>query len=419
MSSQTSTGLALIGGMLVATTLPMFVDVPKSLHMHPYLQLLIMAPLLVWTGCQGAIVEAAKEDSKQEQVSKKDAMQFPLFGSAALFSLYLVVKFVPKEYLDLIISLYFSVIGAFAIFGCVAPTLTAALGMGGLKKFNFSIDYELWKAKEKREPLAFGFSFFDVAVFAVCAALSVAYAMTKRWFLNNVLGVAFSLQAIEMLALGSYAIGCILLCGLFFYDIFWVFGTDVMVSVAKGLNAPVKVLFPKNYIKLADGKVECSMLGLGDIVIPGIFVALMLRLDVQKGLKNTPYFTSNLVAYELGLVMTVSVMHVFGAAQVRDLPAISLSHLPFPSPLPISPSSPTHLPQPRPRPSPCPSLTVSAMYARLWCAAQPALLYLVPCCIGASLLMGVYRGELNELLNFSVAKEEAKEGAAKESDKNK
>ena len=30
--------------------------------------------------------------------------------------------------------------------------------------------------------------------------------------------------------------------GLFFYDIFWVFGTDVMVSVATKFDAPIKVL---------------------------------------------------------------------------------------------------------------------------------------------------------------------------------
>ena len=48
-----------------------------------------------------------------------------------------------------------------------------------------------------------------------------------------------------MLSLGSFAIGCLLLSGLFVYDVFWVFGTDVMVSVAKGINAPIKILFPK------------------------------------------------------------------------------------------------------------------------------------------------------------------------------
>ena len=47
-----------------------------------------------------------------------------------------------------------------------------------------------------------------------------------------------------------------------------------MVAVAKGLNAPVKILFPK---AVNVTPIPVSMLGLGDIVIPGIFVALLLR----------------------------------------------------------------------------------------------------------------------------------------------
>jgi len=346
VSSDVSTGLALVAVMIV---------VPQFMLIHPYLHLLIMAPLLVWTGCQKAKAEAAKapEDSKVETVSKKDAMQFPLIGSAALFSLYLVVKFVKKEYLDLLISIYFSVLGAGSVFSCVQPSLTAALGLGAMRKFEFSIDYQKWRAKDQREPFAFGFSLFDVVLFAACATASGAYAYDKKWWLNNILGCSFSIQAIEMLALGSYAIGCILLCGLFVYDVFWVFGTEVMVSVAKGLNAPVKILFPK---VLGVRPVPCSMLGLGDIVIPGIFVALMLRLDVKEGLKGNPYFVSNLIAYEMGLAMTVGVMHFFDAA-------------------------------------------------------QPALLYLVPCCIGGSLLMGAVRGELPKLVNFTVLPKETDEAA--------
>ena len=43
-------------------------------------------------------------------------------------------------------------------------------------------------------------------------------------------------------------------------------------------------------------------------------------------------------------------------------------------------------------------------------AAQPALLYLVPACIGASLLTAAARGEVQTLLNFSVEKpKDAKE----------
>ena len=80
-----------------------------------------------------------------------------------------------------------------------------------------------------------------------------------------------------MISLGSYVIGCLLLCGLFVYDVFWVFGTEVMVAVAKNLNAPVKILSEAVNVT----PILVSMLGLGDIVIPGIFVALMLRFDAH------------------------------------------------------------------------------------------------------------------------------------------
>ncbi|KAI3847002.1 hypothetical protein MKW92_019944 [Papaver armeniacum] len=70
-------------------------------------------------------------------------------------------------------------------------------------------------------------------------------------------------SGIEMLSLGSFKTGGILLVGLFFYDIFWVFFTPVMVSVAKSFDAPIKLLFPTT-----DAARPYSMLGLGDIVIP-------------------------------------------------------------------------------------------------------------------------------------------------------
>lgn len=44
-----------------------------------------------------------------------------------------------------------------------------------------------------------------------------------------------------MLSLDSFKTGGILLVGFFFYDIFWVFFTPVMVSVAKSFDAPIKV----------------------------------------------------------------------------------------------------------------------------------------------------------------------------------
>ena len=48
-----------------------------------------------------------------------------------------------------------------------------------------------WQAKE---PISFKFNLLDVAVFGGCVGLSVAYALTKAWYLNNAMGCAFSVQ---------------------------------------------------------------------------------------------------------------------------------------------------------------------------------------------------------------------------------
>jgi hypothetical protein len=60
------------------------------------------------------------------------------------------------------------------------------------------------------------------------------------------------------------------------------------------------------------GKPVFSMLGLGDVVIPGIFVALMLRYDHKHGSKLG---WSAFVGYVAGLATTIVVMNVFKAAQ--------------------------------------------------------------------------------------------------------
>lgn len=82
----------------------------------------------------------------------------------------------------------------------------------------------------------------------------------------------------------SLQAGTLLLAGLFIYDVFWVFATDVMTSVAKGIDAPILLQFPQDIYR--NGWLEAnkySMLGLGDIVIPGIFIALLRRFDQRVG----------------------------------------------------------------------------------------------------------------------------------------
>jgi len=288
------------------------------------------------------------ELEKREAISQSDAWMFPVIGSVTLFSLYLLFRFIAKEYINLLFTLYFMIFGIGAvsttISGLIESWFVGVLTKKQREKRSFHISFRPFWSKEKFEVFL---TYIDIGAIIIAVSISVWYVFTKHWIANNIFGLCFCIQGIAMLSIGSYKVGCILLSGLFFYDIFWVFGTDVMVSVAKSFDAPIKLLWPRN---LFAEQYQFSLLGLGDIVIPGIFIALLLRFDFKLGGNRRnfakPYFHICFISYILGLVTTMAVMHIFRAA-------------------------------------------------------QPALLYLVPFCILSSLFTAIGRGELRALLDYT------------------
>lgn len=318
-----------------------------------YGAILTLALIPIYIGSKKALHQKAPET-----MTAKDAWMFPLVGSTVLFGLYILFQTFSKEHLNLLLTAYFLIFGLGAIAATLAPWLeqlgSALLGRRKHKPYKFGFT-PFWS----KEKFSVDFTFFEALAFVLGALLTAWYAYEKHWIANNLLGLAFCIQAIAMLSLGSYKVGCILLGGLFIYDIFWVFGTDVMVTVAKSFDAPVKLLFPRN---IWAEKHEFSMLGLGDIVIPGIFIALLLRFDAHRSSnkKNfSPlYFRISFFSYIVGLLTTIGVMHFFKAA-------------------------------------------------------QPALLYLVPACIGSSFLTAVVREELSILFAYSEEEDEKKSKSKK------
>eukprot|EP00887_Chlorella_sp_A99_P006988 scaffold2.g6988.t1 len=234
---------------------------------------------------------------------RSDAMKFPLVGSVVLFSLFLCFRFLPKEVVNNILAAYFVVLGMLALTATAEP-LVAPWVPEGLSTHTLELKLRpvAWLPGLK-EGIHWSCTPLELGLGCLSAAFCGWYVATKHWWANNALGLAFSIQGIEHLSLG-----------LFFYDVFWVFGTPVMVSVAKNLDAPIKLLFPRWSEAAAGGKAPFSMLGLGDIVIPGIFVALVLRYDAVSGFR-TRYFRSAFAGYGAGLAATIVVMNVFQAAQ--------------------------------------------------------------------------------------------------------
>ncbi|KAJ6867848.1 signal peptide peptidase-like 1 [Populus alba x Populus x berolinensis] len=183
-----------------------------------------------------------------------------------------------------------------------------------------------------------------------CFLTVSAWLVSGHWVLNNLLGISICIAFVSHVRLPNIKICAILLACLFVYDIFWVFfserffGANVMVSVAtqqasnpvhtvanslslpglqlitKKLELPVKIVFPRNLLgSTASGgnATDFMMLGLGDMAIPAMLLALVLCFDYRKSRdpmnildlhssKGQRYIWYALPGYAIGLVTALA-----------------------------------------------------------------------------------------------------------------
>ena len=64
-----------------------------------------------------------KTGERPETMTQKDAMMFPLIASCALFGLYMIFNIFGKEYINMLLSFYFLVLGIFALSHMVSPVV--------------------------------------------------------------------------------------------------------------------------------------------------------------------------------------------------------------------------------------------------------------------------------------------------------
>lgn len=282
-------------GLLSVSVACFYVVVPISLN------ILVHSVLLIIIGSVNSVkfmirdkisrTEWNSDDPMIEAVGMSEAYKFPLVGSAMLFGLYVLVKFFGKEVVGIVLVFYFMLIGMESFKGIINNY--TSIGKQRASDPNSIKHPILFKGVN-----IFGNDVSMSKLDIICLILSIScalfYVATKHWTTNNMLAIIFTLFALENMFLGSFKVGATMLVGLFFYDVFWVFGTDVMETVARSVDGPIKLLFPKKLI-IEEAK-DLSLLGLGDIVIPGIFIALCLRYDYlrhfDKKTKDRSYETS-------------------------------------------------------------------------------------------------------------------------------
>ena len=304
--------------------------------------------------------KAGQDGEGIETMTKDDVMQFPLYAGGTLCALYGLIKYFGKEVVNPILLCYMALGGSVSIKALL-------LSFGILSSLD---EKKLFKLKIGFLGLDEEVTLLDLICLAISGLMVGIYILTKSWIYNNILATMISMNAIQMIFLGNFKNGFMMLTALFFYDIFFVFGTDVMLTVAKSIDAPIKLLFPTDW---SEDPPKFSLLGLGDIVIPGIFMAMCLRYDVLRSLNvrqvnnlsdegkcdevlvklrraaataPRPYFNGCVIGYIIAIITTVVIMLVF-------------EH------------------------------------------GQPALLYLVPACLGSTLINALRFGELQTIWDFS------------------
>ncbi|KAJ0173922.1 hypothetical protein K1T71_010068 [Dendrolimus kikuchii] len=312
-----------------------------------YFSLVVMAILPIFFGSFRSVKylnEQKESGEKPETMSNKDALMFPFIASCALFGLYVFFQFFSKEYINLLLTGYFFFLGVLALSHLLSPIISFMVP-ASVPNVPYHIHFTRGERDGRTDIINYKFTSYDVICLLISLCLGAWYLLKKHWIANNLFGIAFAINGVELLHLNNVVTGCILLCGLFIYDIFWVFGTNVMVTVAKSFEAPIKLVFPQDLLVNGFNASNFAMLGLGDIVVPGIFIALLLRFDKSLKRNSEFYFRATFLAYILGLVATILVMHLF-------------KH------------------------------------------AQPALLYLVPACLATPLSLALLRGDISALFNY-------------------
>jgi minor histocompatibility antigen H13 len=269
---------------------------------------------------------------------------YPVIVSAVLFGFHLAFQYLNVDFVGYLLKIYFSVLSVIALEHQVRLFVQRPCHKLSLQ-FKKWVDWDLLECESV---------VLTTITYAISTGVVTQLWFYESWALNNVCAFSmciFSIQIIGKVYCRSYQSACVFFCGLFAYDVFWVFCTPVMESVVNGFikhNLPTMLIFPTMDWNIQAETKFGGALGLGDVILPGIFVGLMLRFDQSLGSGSRPYFYFWLTmgGYTGGLIAAGTVAILFESG-------------------------------------------------------QPALMYILPSCVLAPSLGAIWRGEWIELWTYA------------------
>uniref|UniRef100_A0A672N5J9 Signal peptide peptidase-like 3 n=1 Tax=Sinocyclocheilus grahami TaxID=75366 RepID=A0A672N5J9_SINGR len=230
----------------------------------------------------------------------------------------------------------------------------------------------LTKPCSPQNKISFGccgrFTLAELLSFSLSVMLVLIWVLTGHWLLMDALAMGLCVAMIAFVRLPSLKVSCLLLSGLLIYDVFWVFfsayifNSNVMVKVAtQPADNPLDVLSRKLHLGPGMGRdvprlslpgklvfpsstgSHFSMLGIGDIVMPGLLLCFVLRYDNYKKQANgevpgsvnmsgrmqrVSYFHCTLIGYFIGIYWLLA-SRIHRAAQPALLYLVPFTLLPL------------------------------------------------------------------------------------------
>ncbi|XP_058223372.1 signal peptide peptidase-like 4 isoform X2 [Rhododendron vialii] len=257
---------------------------------------------------QDKLLKDASEDFSMEttgssnvvNISTTSAILFVLIASCFLFMLYKLMSF---WFIEVLVVL-FAIGGAEGLQTCLVALLSS------FRWFERAADTFV------KVPLLGAVSYLTLAVSPFCIAFAVVWAVFRRvsiaWIGQDILGIALIITVLQIIRVPNLKVGTVLLSCAFLYDIFWVFVSkwwfkeSVMIVVARGDKSgedgiPMLLKIPRMF----DPWGGYSIIGFGDIILPGLLIAFSLRYDwLSKKNLRAGYFLWAMIAYGLGLLIT-------------------------------------------------------------------------------------------------------------------
>ena len=402
----------------------------QSMSQSGLIYFVSLAMITIYMGAHRGI-----NSKERARIDFKNALAAPALASVSLFGFFLVIKFLPDLNLQTVLDVYFFMLATFATLGAASGPFKSIARKANLQvTFDVPIPAALGavdpESNEAVDTLPLYGSDILVTLFALGLACADLASHHQNFSLSNLIACLVAGDILQLIGLSSFRVAGVLLVGMLVYDVTWVFaspsfsgGENVMLKVATSdvLTGPTRLLFPK----IPGGMGEASffpysLLGLGDIAIPGLLCCLALRYDASRSVdisargeaswKAIMESIENLTGDESG----EEIMALTGSAAEAAYDKIADRELEQRN---LSQGTNGGDNQAEPL-----AVSSSVMYNRLYFKAsmvayvtglllafvandvtglgQPALLYLVPCTLGAIMAVSLKRGEAGRLWQY-------------------